>query len=467
MADSKYIKIAEETIRISKQGYYFLDGKRIELVKDRFNDFTSVKVFDTEKLEAIIDDEDEFFERSFYGNPNCQFMVLDGDSLEAAQFLEHPLVMNFANAIHPGGGFLNGAHAQEESLCRCSTLYQSLSSAEASEMYQYNSENRIAVDSDYMLLSSNVCVFRDSDCNLLENPYRVAVWTIPAPNLKGRARNTEQSEIDFIMKDRLRKFFYAAARNGYRNLVLGAWGCGAFGHDAKIVADYFKEILIEEKYCEYFDNIIFAVLGQGYNLNAFEETFCEVIEEDDDYEFESNEVIFHESQYPFPICNHTQDVGKENIGYTQGITMDGIPFEAELECRAGEKTVHIILPKIPEFDEDEDVTYIQDGNVLPFKITATETDYGVLKIGMVDKQEEFTMKTLENYTYYLEKIGILNFTSQYYNGAMWALTDIEGNDLVEVSVVLKTKELFYAECNLHFKPFPGRSMKRNLKYDKI
>lgn len=458
MADSKYIKIAEETIQISKQGHYFLGAKKIELVKDRFNDFSSVKVFDTEKLQAIIDDEDEFFERSFYGNSNCQFTVLDGDSLEAAQFLEHPLVLNFANAIHPGGGFLNGAHAQEESLCRCSTLYQSLSSVEASEMYRYNSENRFAVDSDYMLLSPNVCVFRDSDCNFIENPYTVAVWTMPAPNLKGRARNTEQSEIDCVMKERLRKFFYAAARNGYRNLVLGAWGCGAFGHDAKIVAGYFKEILIEEKYCEFFDNIIFAVLGQGYNLNAFEETFYEVIYDDDDDDYELEAI---EAMYPFPICNHTQDVGKENIGYTQGITMDGIPFEAELECGAGEKTVHIILPEIPEFYDNEDVTYIQDGKVLPFRVTATSTDYGVLKIGMVDKQKEFTMKTLENYTYYLEKIGILNFTNQYYNGAMWALTDIEGNDLVEISVALKTKDLFYAECNLNFKPFPGRSIKRN------
>ena len=273
MADSQYMKIAEETIQISKQGYYYLNGKKIELIKDAYHDFSSVEVFDTERLEAIQGDEDEFFEKSFYGSKDCQFTVLDGDSFEAAQSFEHPLVMNFANARHPGGGFLKGAHAQEESLCRCSTLYQSLISKKASEMYYHNSNSRSPIDSDYMLLSPNVCVFRDADYKLIENPYTVGVFTIPALNLNGRGRNVKPSDADAIMKERLRKFFMAAARNGYRDLILGAWGCGAFGHDAKVVAGYFKELFMEEGYDEFFDNVVFAVLGNGYNLNAFVDTF--------------------------------------------------------------------------------------------------------------------------------------------------------------------------------------------------
>lgn len=51
-----------------------------------------------------------------------------------------------------------------------------------------------------------------------------------------------QDELDQVMTDRLHKFLLAAARYGYRNLVLGAWGCGAFGHDAAAVAGYFYDV---------------------------------------------------------------------------------------------------------------------------------------------------------------------------------------------------------------------------------
>ena len=67
---------------------------------------------------------------------------------------------------------------------------------------------------------------------------------------------------------------YCAARFGYRTITLGAWGCGAFGHDAKDVAGYFKDLLIEENMWKLFDKIIFAVYGRGnseYNYRMFKE----------------------------------------------------------------------------------------------------------------------------------------------------------------------------------------------------
>lgn len=146
------------------------------------------------------DDGDAFFERSFHGSGGAEFHLVDADSLEAAKGMEPVLVMNFANAHTLGGGFLNGARAQEESLCRCSTLYASISSDKAGEMYDYNNRMKDPLDSDYMLLSENVAVFRDFNCNPLpeEEIYGVSVVTVPAPNKKGRASHVKQSELDSL-----------------------------------------------------------------------------------------------------------------------------------------------------------------------------------------------------------------------------------------------------------------------------
>lgn len=273
--------IAKECIDISRKGFYIKDGKKIKL-KDYCVDknFDEVIVINNERSKMIKKDLKKFYKDRLSNWKFASINVENKDSFECARKYDNVLVMNFANARNPGGGFLNGARAQEESLCRCSTLYQSINSSKASEMYAFNNSHRIKTESDYMLLSPNVCVFRDSSMNLLDEPYQVGVITVPAPNRNGNAHGVSESKIESSMVKKIRKMIGVAIKYGYRNLVLGAWGCGAFGNSSEDVAYYFFKVLIEEEKARFFENISFAILNDKNKFDDFSFVFCCDMEED-------------------------------------------------------------------------------------------------------------------------------------------------------------------------------------------
>lgn len=271
------IAIAKENKEILSSRSYQKNERNhpLKLAKE---DFKRVEVFSPERIERIVE---IYKDIRVPENEHLLIYVRNCDTMEAARRLYHNgkrnmLVMNFANAIRPGGGYLSGSNAQEECLCRQSTLYASISSEKANEMYSFNDKKRHPFDSDYMLLSKYVEVFRNSYGEFLDDSFVTSVMTIPAPNLFGRAADAPQEEIDEVMKKRIRNYFIVAAEFGYKHLVLGAWGCGAFGHDAKKVAGYFKSLLFEEGFKDYFDTIEFAVLDTTYtkyNYHSFLEIF--------------------------------------------------------------------------------------------------------------------------------------------------------------------------------------------------
>lgn len=189
--------------------------------------------------------------------------VVNGTSLASARRIAEngivPLVLNFASAKNPGGGFLNGARAQEESLARSSALYATLA---PSPMYAFHRASSDAMYSRWMIHSPGVPVFRDDERgHLLEEPYACAFLTSPAPNKKVVVERepSRASEADRVMRERVERALAIAALHGHRHLVLGAWGCGVFGNDPAVVADAFAKA-IEGPLAGVFDEIVFAVL---------------------------------------------------------------------------------------------------------------------------------------------------------------------------------------------------------------
>lgn len=77
-------------------------------------------------------------------------------------------ILNFASAKHPGGGYLNGAQAQEESVARSSTLIPSLTSQIAKPFYTlHRHDPQAGYYSHSMIYSPNVLLLRDDDGEFL------------------------------------------------------------------------------------------------------------------------------------------------------------------------------------------------------------------------------------------------------------------------------------------------------------
>ncbi|SCX90615.1 TIGR02452 family protein [Streptomyces sp. 136MFCol5.1] len=208
--------------------------------------------------------------------------VTDESSLQAARRMTGEgvgriAVLNYASARNPGGGYLNGAQAQEEALCRGSALYATL--LRAPDYYAHHRAERSAFYTDRVIHSPGVPVFRDDRGRLLDTPYTVGFLTSPAPNAGViRSRTPEDAHrIPAVLASRAERVLEVAAVRGYRRLVLGAWGCGVFMNDPAQVAGAFRALLADGgRFAGHFEQIVFGILDRSRaaaTRTAFARTF--------------------------------------------------------------------------------------------------------------------------------------------------------------------------------------------------
>jgi len=256
--------IAQDTLKILEDGYYQSpEGKQVDIARELVSCIAQTKCYDLPEIEQI---QKEVIAKTPKFS-NTEFAVKNETTLMGAEFMaqtqqfEKIGVLNFASAKNPGGGFLNGAQAQEESLARSSGLYKSL--FKCPEFYEYHRANRSLLYSDRMIYSPGCPVFKKDDGTLLSTSYIVDFITSPAPNAGEieKKQPEDKGKITEVLYIRGAKLLSLAAYHECDALVLGAWGCGVFRNDPAIVAQMFADLLLANgQFTGRFKSVLFSVL---------------------------------------------------------------------------------------------------------------------------------------------------------------------------------------------------------------
>ena len=263
--------LAKETVEIVDQGTYrTAHGRVVDIAEPVRRCLDSTRFFTPQDLECL--------RREVLAIPAggfaTEFEVVNETTLAGiARVLADgsgPVAaLNFASAKNPGGGFLNGSQAREESLARSTALHASLQTAWL--FYERHRASPSSLYSDAMIVSPDCPIFRDDVGKLLDEPRLATFLTSAAPNAGAAADNhpAELPLIPGVLQRRAESVLALAASRGERNLVLGAWGCGVFRNDPRVVASAFSGHLRQGAWSGRFERVVFSVLDTSPSRDIF------------------------------------------------------------------------------------------------------------------------------------------------------------------------------------------------------
>ena len=254
----------------------------------------------SESKQYIVEEQAEILvDKTKKYNAPAQIIVSKKRSLEAAGNKEYQglkvCVLNFASATNPGGGVSNGSSAQEECLCRCSTLYPNINKNNIRQ--EFHEKHKMLLKQNHMnatynddcIFTPEVIVFKtdDNSCKIMEETqwYNVDIITCAAPNLRKRPSNAmnpnsgmeavqiSQKQLKELHQKRLRRILSIAKQEKEDVVILGAFGCGAFQNPPEVVAKAFEETI--QEFLFDFQVIEFAVYCTPSETRNYD-TFCRV-----------------------------------------------------------------------------------------------------------------------------------------------------------------------------------------------
>lgn len=216
---------AKNTVKYFKDGYYFVNNKKIDIKYLHDISLNNSFLVSPKEGDLLVNKYKNSKDRRI-----CNVKVLNIGVIEAiidlkGKNINNIGVLNFASAKNPGGGFLNGALAQEESIAISSGLYDTQLKHE--KYYLENRNTKSMMYTDYMIYSKDVVIIRDENLNLLEKPITANIITAPAVNYGQVCLKKEDTNLaNKVMKNRMRKILALFASEKNKNLILGAYGCG-------------------------------------------------------------------------------------------------------------------------------------------------------------------------------------------------------------------------------------------------
>ncbi|KTD72464.1 poly(ADP-ribose) glycohydrolase domain-containing protein [Legionella tucsonensis] len=230
-------------------------------------------------------------------------------------------VLNMANPVFPGGAVLEGGSAQEENMWHRSTCVQSLLDKivyldKDSKTFRYNETASKLLEAKIKMTDEECATLKDSLNETDAQGYKVLFNRKPrvcfrgpeitfpsdfndftptgyiadstlsysflpksdifpfyelrsaAPELSSTPHELDDEALEHYTADLRRRIaaqFNTLILEGKRNVILGAWGCGEFKNDPKIVAQIYSEEI--EKRAQFFDHIVFPILNTGLHDN--------------------------------------------------------------------------------------------------------------------------------------------------------------------------------------------------------
>jgi uncharacterized protein (TIGR02452 family) len=268
---------AEQTLQILESGYFLRpDGERVAIQPALSQAVNGTQLYTPEQALEVMRSLQPTSAQIPTIEVTDETTQVAASRLVESESVADLVLLNFASARNPGGGFINGAKAQEEDLSRCSGLYPCLLSQP--KYYEENRTHESALYTDHIIYSPNVPWFRTRSRDQPDRLFLASVITAPAPNAGVVLSRDPDSgpEVEAALRQRAGLVLSVAADHGHRTLLLGAWGCGVFRNTPSLVADAFGSWLESGQFGDVFDRVVFAIYDrspQQTTLSAFHQRF--------------------------------------------------------------------------------------------------------------------------------------------------------------------------------------------------